>query len=226
MKSKAHLFCFIGIDGTGKTTLAQMLAREMAQNGIKIKYVMGRLETFKPLKPFLFVVKKTLSLFGKKTDQSAEGLKTKRRLSKNRFLAVAWRLSVFFEYLIQVSYKIRLPLMLGRSVSCDRYIYDTVVDMTADFALPTPKMQKSLDNMLRLAPKPDMVFLIDLPEEVAYQRNLAKSDNLSPDYLGERRGLYLSFKGRSEVEVLDGFKEPQELLMIVKDRIRARKILE
>ncbi len=223
---KNYLICFIGIDGTGKTTLARMLAQEMNQNNINTKYVIGRFETFKLLKPALFVIKKTLSLFGRRTDQSAEGLRTKRSMFKNRFLAKIWQLSMFLDYLLQLGYKIGLPLMLGRSISCDRYIYDTAVDTTTDFGLSVPKMKESLENMLHLAPKPNVVFLIDLPEEFASQRNLAKSDNLSLDYLRERRELYLNFRGRSEVEVLDGSKKPDELLAIINDTLRARKILK
>ena len=185
---------------------------------------MGRFETFKLLKPCYWVVK-TLVLSRKKTDQSAEGVITKRGLFKNQLVARIWQFSLEVDYLIQLGYKVRLPLMLGRSVCADRYAYDTIVDLAADSALSVTKMQSSLDNLLRFAPKPDVVFMIDLLEDIAYERNLAKKDNLSLEYLQERRMLYLNFKGRSEMEVLDGSQQPDELFQEILKKLKSRKIL-
>ena len=222
--SKSRLICFIGIDGSGKTTLARRLTEEMSKNGIKTKYLMGRFEKFILLKPCYWVVKK-MFLSRVKTDQSAEGVRTKRGLFKNRCVARMWQFSLEVDYLIQLGYKVRLPLMLGTSVCADRYIYDTLVDLTADSALSVSKMQSSLNALLRVAPRSDIVFLVDLPEDIAYERNLAKKDNLSLEYLRQRRRLYLNFKERYEVEVVDGLHSPGELFHEILKKLKSRKIL-
>lgn len=225
MKTKRYLICFIGIDGTGKTTLTRRLTQEMIQKGIKARYVMGRFETFRLLKPLYFIAKKTI-LSNKKTDSSINGVKTKRRLFSNPFISRLWKFSVILDYYFQILFRIRLPLILGRSVICDRYIYDTALDLAADLAIPASERRQLLDGMLRLFPRPARVFLIDLTEELAHERNLDKRDKLSIEYLRERRKQYLSLKGRPEVKILNGLKKPEELLGLVMDSLELRQASE
>lgn len=221
-RKKSPLFiCFIGIDGAGKTALTQRLVEEMAADGLQSKYVMGRFEAFKLLRPFLFGVKKTI-LSGKKTDISAEGTSTKRKIFNNRLWAKVWEFSVLLDYLIQITFKIRLPLVRGKSICSDRYIYDTVIDLAVDLDYSTPRMRKMLKNLFHIVPRPDLVFLIDLPEEIAYERNLPKRDNLPLEYLVQRRKLYLSLKDRPEITNLDGTTGLEELFKIVKGEIKRR----
>lgn len=207
---KAYFVSFIGIDGTGKTTLAQMAAEEMSKKGLKGKYVRGRFETFGLLEPFIFGVRKVI-LFGRKTDNSPEGIATKNRLFQNQLLARAWEFSVLFVYLFQILAKISIPLMLGRSLSCDRYVHDTVVDLAVDLNYPDQRMYNLLNRILFLVPKPNVVFLLELPEEEAYERNLPKMDGLSFEYLSKRRKRYLKLVQRPEIIVLDGSRTLAEI---------------
>lgn len=197
----------------------------MIQKGIKARYVMGRFETFRLLKPLYFIAKKTI-LSNKKTDSSINGVKTKRRLFSNPFISRLWKFSVILDYYFQILFRIRLPLILGRSVICDRYIYDTALDLAADLAIPASERRQLLDGMLRLFPRPARVFLIDLTEELAHERNLDKRDKLSIEYLRERRKQYLSLKGRPEVKILNGLKKPEELLGLVMDSLELRQASE
>jgi thymidylate kinase len=225
MKRKnSFLFCFSGMDGAGKTTLALKLKEQMEHNGIKTRYVMGRFESFKVFKPAYWVIKKVF-LSDISTDQSNQGVNNKRGLFKNRFLAGLWQIVLLTDYIVQLAYKVRKPLILGRSVCADRYIYDTVMDLTADGALSPSKMQRLLQILLSLVPRPDMVFLIDLPEETAFARNLAKHDNLPIEYFRERRRLFLTLYNRPEVRVLDGSRKPEELFNEITVRIKALKVL-
>jgi thymidylate kinase len=224
MLKHSYLICLIGIDGAGKTTLARKLNAEINHKGIKSKYVMSRFESFKLLSPFRWAVKKAF-LAGKRTDQSLEGVKTKKKLFKNRFLAKIWRQALLTDYMMQLCYKVRLALLKGTSVCADRYAYDTAVDLAADLALSAPDMLQLLDRMLRWAPKPDLVFLIDLTGEIAYERNLAKHDELPLEYFLERRGLFLTFKTRPEVVVLDGSQKPDEIFRLILNKLKEKQIL-
>lgn len=209
--------CFVGIDGSGKTTLAQALIDAAQQYGIKTKYARCRFESFKLFRPFIVVAKKVLLLLGKKTDYSPEGIHTKKQLSKNPFLATIYHYSVLFDYLLQILVKIKLPLLLGKTIVCDRYVYDGIVDMAADFDYSKDKIQSTLKRYLHLLPKPDVVFLIDLPAEIANARG--KDDVPSIDYLSERRKIYLDLAEQFGMSILDGCKDLEELKDLVQGRV-------
>jgi dTMP kinase len=65
-----------------------------------------------------------------------------------------------------------------------------------------------LKNLLHLFPKPDLIFLVDVPEEIAYQR---KDDVPSMDYLKVRRNSYLDIGEGYDMRLLDGCKDLTEL---------------
>ena len=124
-------------------------------------------------------------------------------------------LSSIYEYLLRVDYffqallKIALPLKLGRNIVCDRYVYDTVVtDLAVDLNYSPSGVHQVLQRYLRLMPTPDVVFLVDVPEEIAYER---KNDLPSIDYLRQRRGIYLDVGREHKMTVLDGAKDLSEL---------------
>ena len=213
MKNGKCLFiCFIGIDGSGKTSLAKGLVKSTPRLGIKSKYVRCRFESFKLLWVFIEMVKKLLAISGKKkTDNSPEGTRTRRQLFKNSFFSRVYESLVLFDYFWQILFKVRLPLVLGRSLICDRYIYDTVVDLVVDFGSHETETRKLTRTFLSIAPKPDLVFLVDSPVEAAYERNLLKSDGIQLDYISERRDVYLSLGKRHEITVLNGTHNLEEL---------------
>ena len=108
--------------------------------------------------------------------------------------------------------------MRHKNIVCDRYIYDTVVDLATDLNYSDSKRNSVLRNFLRLSPKPDMIFLIDLPEEIAYQR---KTDVPSINYLRERREIYLNIGKECGMTLLDGSKELGELENLILNKVKA-----
>ncbi|HUU41342.1 MAG TPA: hypothetical protein VMW42_10390, partial [Desulfatiglandales bacterium] len=55
----------------------------------------------------------------------------------------------------------------------------------------------------------DLVFLIDLPEEIAFTR---KNDIQSVEYLRERRHIYIEMADRYGFIKLDGQAKPETIL--------------
>lgn len=208
MKDKGFLICFVGIDGSGKTTLAKKLVEMMVKDGIKSKYIYNR---FIPLmlRPIMMMGKK-LFLRGENMFDDYAGYSGKtKKLFKNRFLSAIYQDFLLFDYFFQVVLKVKIPLMLGKNIVCDRYVYDTIItDLAVDLDYSIEKIKKMIERYLHLFPKPDLIFLIDVPEEVAYQR---KDDVPSIDYLKERRKLYLDISEEYGMVVLDGCKDLTEL---------------
>ncbi len=216
-RNKRSIFiCFIGIDGSGKTSLARELVESTPRLGIKSKYVRCRFESFKLLRIFIEIVKILLAISGKKRmDNSPEGTTDRRQLLANPLLSKVYENLVLLDYFWQILLKVRLQLAFGINIICDRYVYDTVVDLAVDFGSTESQIQKMLGKFLHLAPKPDLVFLVDLPTEIAYQRNLPKSDGLRMDYISERRDVYLTLGKRQEITVLNGAQSLEGLWDLV-----------
>jgi dTMP kinase len=62
------------------------------------------------------------------------------------------------------------------------------MDLVIDFNLNEYQMLRLLNRFFWVVPRPNVAFLIDLDEEIAFHR---KSDTPSVDYLRERREVYL-----------------------------------
>jgi len=205
---KNFLISISGIDGAGKTTLAKEVVKSLREKGIKCKYVYGRL---KPLlsKPFILIGKKTL--LGKKSSSDYETyiLIKEDKIPKHPFLSKIYQGILLIDYILQAFFKIKIPVLLGRSIICDRYIYDTVInDISMDVYFSSENITKIINKLLIFLPRPDAAFLIDISEEIAYQR---KNDIPSMEYLKRRKKEYLNTAKKYNMIVLNGIKTIEEL---------------
>ena len=220
MKFKSFLICFTGIDGSGKTTLAKYLVETMTQNGIKCKYVYGRLEPF-ILKPFIILGGKIFLRGADMFEDYAQYSSVKNRaIKQHSFLFSFYRRILLFDYLLQILFRVRIPFMLGKTIVCDRYVYDTIItDLSVDTNYSKSEITDLIKRFFYITPKPDLAFLIDLPEEVAFQR---KDDTPSMEYLRERRNIYLNIGREYGMIILDGSKELDELEGLIRKEVFGR----
>jgi dTMP kinase len=107
------------------------------------------------------------------------------------------------EYLIQIFFKISLPLRMGYSIVSDRYVYDTVInDIAIDRGLSIQDVIKILSQFWSYIPKPEVSFLVEVPESVAIRR---KNDIPSISYLALRNQIYKQVAATEKnVTSLDG----------------------
>jgi len=218
---KAKLICFTGVDGSGKTTLAKELVKIMNEKEVQYKYVYGRLEPF-ILKPFIMIGRKVF-FGGKDIFKDYKGYSSRKRgvIERHSFLFTIYRYILLSDYLMQLLFKVKIPLMLGKNIVCDRYVYDTVItDLSVDMNLSSSEIRKLIRRFFYLSPKPDLAFLIDLPEEIAFQR---KNDTPSIEYLKERRMIYLDVGREEGMVVLDGSRSLDELKGIIQGEV-SRKV--
>ena len=217
MKSKGCLICFTGIDGTGKTTLSKELVESLNEKGVKCKYVYGRLNP-SILKPFILIGD---WIFLRRKDISGnyfEYSNTKKKaIRKHSFLSKIYQQILLLDYALQILFKVKLPLVFGKNIVCDRYVYDTVItDLSVDMNYSKDRIINVLNNLLHFFAEPDLVFLIDVPEEIAYQR---KDDTPSIAYLKERRKMYLYVGKEYRMVILDGSKKLEELQDEIERRV-------
>ena len=215
MKRNGIFICFTGIDGAGKTTLAKFLINYLRKEGIQATYVYSRYVPIL-LRPIMFIGK---LLFFRDKDfyrDYSEYSNTKKTTSKQHpLLSRLYQHLLLFDYSFQILFKIKLPLLFGKNIVCDRYIHDTIVtDLSVDFNYSKKDVKNSLNKILYLFPMPDILFLIDLPEEIAHKR---KDDVPSVDYLRDRRKMYLYIGNEYKMTILDGSMPLDELKYRVKE---------
>lgn len=181
--------CLTGIDGAGKTTQAKELVRSLQSRGIPATYMYAR---FKPKisYPALAIAR----YFFLKNEYNPD-YRLRTEMKKNLHFRHVW-LSRLYCFAVLSDYIIHTRLQtagigIGRKwVVCDRYVYDTVItDLAVDYGLTTEESVRLVQDLLRKLPKPDIVFLLDVPPDVALAR---KNDIASVDYLSDRREYYLA----------------------------------
>ena len=203
-----RLICITGIDGAGKTTLAKSAVEALQEAGTPASYVYGR--TYPLVSRLLMAVGR--AVFLRKKDiwgdyQDYE--RGKQSVIRNPLLAWGYTVAILLDYYLQIWLKLGPYLFSRRTILVDRYIYDTVInDLSAHLGYTLDQTMRAIERGPRLLPRPELLILIDLPEEVAFAR---KDDIPHIDYLRARRGLYLSLEDRSEVTTLDGLQDPGEI---------------
>jgi len=217
IKSECKLICFIGIDGSGKTTIAKLLVQDMKRMGIDCNYFYGR---------YVPMLSKPILLLGKYFFLRDLNIKQYNDYSNRKNQAVnehgsllsLYRSILLFDYRVQLLFKIIAPRILGKVTVCDRYIYDTVINDIPKANNSLPNIKSLVDELFDIAPRPDLVFLIDTPIDLAYDR---KNDTPSLDYLKERKKIYDYLAREYNMHIMDGTLSIDELISQIKECVFA-----
>lgn len=209
-KKRRLLICFTGIDGSGKTTIAKRLTESLKEKDLPVVYVYGRLKLFLT-KPLTVIGNKLFLREHNITENYVKYSGKKKNLfSKHKFIQKIYLYTILIDYLLQLLIKIKIPLMSGKVIVCDRYIYDTVItDIAVDMNFSKVQVLSLLNKCFLLIPKPDMTFLVDVNENVAYSR---KDDVPDERYLNDRRYFYLQVaRYYNNMTIINGNNKPEEV---------------
>jgi len=136
MRRRGRLISFSGIDGSGKTTQVRLLERRLKQNGVETVKIWSRWRPLLSL-PLLQVLRRTGQVRVHKADFLSI---VEFHNPKNEALASLWCFATQLENLLKTILKVFFPMALGRTVVCDRYSLDLLVDGMSDLHDPPTKM--------------------------------------------------------------------------------------
>ena len=171
-KLNSKLINVVGIDGAGKTRLCKALLQAVQKRYPATEYVHSYHEPF-ILKPIKFLAR---AIFMRGVDQSKDYTRYRERKfyasNKYRFLSTIYGLVWILDYALQTMMKVGLLSFLGRRIIIDRYVFDTVLNASLTSNWPPEITHRLVAILLKVLPKPDVVFLIDIPEAVAFERKM------------------------------------------------------
>ena len=192
MRNGSFLICFTGVDGSGKTTHAKFLKKYLEEQGYSCRYVWGASRPF--FSYFFFVLTRVLGYWtNTKKNAYTDPLEYAPRLFVKN-LGKVWHLFIFIDYQLKALVKIRLPLLVGKVVICDRYFYDFLMEIR----LSNVSSKKFTSVISKGMPKPLVTFLMDIPETLAKNRR-----NFSYEFFSKRNEVFLDLAENFNFRVID-----------------------
>lgn len=224
MAERGRLVCVVGIDGSGKTTLTHSLVAHYAARGVRARYVWCRFES----KALARALKAYHAVFSRKhaVKPAAESYKINRgrksRLFGNPILGRAYERFVVRSYTRQIKRLIVDPLERGETIFCDRYVYDTMVDLALDLKYSHERIHEVANRFFRWAPRPDFTLYVDVPAKVAFER---KHDVPHLSYLTDRQAIYGRLREELGFVSVDGTKPPETVLASALAKLDESKVM-
>jgi len=197
---RGALVVIIGPDGSGKSSISKAVVDRLSPSFPKLIYVWCRFES----RSLALLLRANARIAGFKGDirESYEARsENKGRLLTNSPLKWPYLVFVIFSYMVELHRKVAKPLREGNLVVSDRYVYDTIVDLWADFGRKDENLSFLTPMMTNIAPVPKHIFWVDVPEEVSMSR---KDDVPNIEYVAVRRKGYELLSRRISATALDG----------------------
>jgi len=165
VKKTGLIICFMGIDGSGKSTLSKYLLKELRRR----EYNASRIWWLECESSLLRRLLRIIFRFKRPTRSYSNNLKIKDR---SRIFRTFYPKIILIDYLKFGIIKVLLPKIVARKkiLILDRFIYDTILALSNEFNYSRLKKIRLLKLYSRLLPNPDLIFIIEVPPEISYSR--------------------------------------------------------
>jgi thymidylate kinase len=200
----ASLIIFSGTDGAGKSTQIHLLERTLHEKGVRTVRIWSR-GGYTPLFSFLKgsarrLRKGRLPPPGPSSDRS--------RQFQNPRIRKLWLYLAVSDLLLYYVFWLRWLRLRGRTVICDRYLEDTLLDFLHNFPEEKVPSWWFWRLLCKLSPVPDVRFLLLVPPEISTERGKQKNEPFpdSPETLSWRFEKYRQLAASGDWTVLDGLE--------------------
>src|SRR5947199_9047176 len=165
LRRRGILVAFSGVDGSGKSTQVGLLEKSFEKINTPVLRIRSRWRPVLSL-PLLVIMRR----LGYASVHRAGGVYiVETRLPSGGGLTSVWCILTQIENIVKTGVKLVFPLLLGRTVICDRYALDMVVDGMAGLHDRPGHMRLGF-QLLRLLPRPNFAFFMDIDPDVSSKR--------------------------------------------------------
>lgn len=194
---KYNPICIIGVDGTGKTTQAKLLLHKLNQGNYRAEYRWVRFHHLFSL-PLLIIARfLKLSEVQKIDENNKIGY---HYFERNKIISFLYPYFLYLDTIIDVFFKIYIPVFSGKLLVCDRFIYDTLVDVMVSTKNYNFLNSKLCAMYVNLIPKNAIVLMLDTEESILRNRRV---DVFSDKTLPLRIKLYKQVSERFSIPSID-----------------------
>jgi dTMP kinase len=197
--SRGAFICIEGLDGSGKTTQAKILVKNLRRKGFDAVYT---------TEPSVGKVGKLIRSFV---------------LDRKERVPAALEALLFAADRVDHMENVIKPLLKqGRVVVCDRYVYSTLAYQGA-----AGLDLKWIELVNRFALKPDLALLVDVPSDVVVQRLKRKKTVMETKRNQEKvREVYLKLATDKQLTLIDGDRHVRQVADDVLKAVLARLTVE
>lgn len=204
---------FSGIDSAGKTTQIELLYKYCQENGIKIRKVWSKARGTPGVLFLKELVRKDKKMNSEDKKEYRKEVykspKKKKLLLTASLLDLLWFWGIYYR-ILNIRYKM---------VLCDRYIWDTLVEVKSDFKGIDVEKMFLWKCVKVVAPKPKHSFLFVIPPKVSIERDIQKSAAGIEDLDVKRKKIdtYFELKEQNKWKyVIDGMRPIDEIFDEIK----------
>lgn len=200
---RGRLIALSGLDGSGKTAHAQALSQALETSEVIHRVVWSRCGCSPLYRAFSRAARGVLPGMGN-VDGGGNVGRANGNAPLRGIVSHVWAWANAIDLAIVYQWRVRLPLMTGKVVVCDRYTADAAVEIAHRLGSADPMSVAAVRALIALAPRPDAAYLLDLPAEVAAYRSLDPEDG---DDLRRQRALYRRVADAQKMRLLDASGE-------------------
>lgn len=213
-KMPLRIIYLMGLDGSGKTTLATTMVDKANLSGIKVSYFYGQYipRLIVPAKRIAEYVNTKLS---KASDTGYDGntnyeehRQKPRFNNQNRIISYLYYFLILTDYILFTYIRILPTILKGGIVIVDRYYIDVCVNLAIILGLDRSKRNLLMRVLGKLFPRPTNGIYLRIQPELALKR---KSDIPSLSYLAERYEIYEEISKSMNFQILDAEKKQDDV---------------
>ncbi len=192
-----------GVDCAGKTTQLERLMSHLEgarRRPIALWYRPGYSEELNALRAAIRKIR----------PQAIPRVDTDRKRHQRAFASPrvrrTWLAAALIDSAMHYALKLRALSLAGRTVVCDRYLDDAMMDMAFKFPELEPWSKAALNAVATVSPKPQPAFLVTLPHDEMLRRMQDKDEPFPdpPDIRDRRFERYQALAATGRYVVLDG----------------------
>jgi thymidylate kinase len=209
MKLNGRVISVSGIDGSGKTTIIEYILKELNSQERKTRYVWLRYNHY--FTKLILIICRLIRLT---SYENHNGVRVgyhyfyKSKIISFLFISLTW-----IDTFIATFFTVYIPAFFGRTVVCDRWIPDILIDLAVDTHCLIDEDSKLYKFFYKLVPKSATLLMVNREFDEIYN---AREEHQYDKYLNKRFNLYEELKKSGKCQIIDNTKELDSTLSQVK----------